>query len=115
MNDHTATIQPANRTYRVYFRDNLLLKTDAVLELEERFGDRTMPVVPYFAPSAASSLELSQSDNVSTCPLKGQASYYAYGGVDDAIWSYPRPNPSVSAIAGYLGFDTSKGFRVEAD
>lgn len=114
MPEHTASIQPATRNYRVYFRDTLVLETDAVLELQERFGDRTMPVVPYFAPSAAESLALRATETSSQCPLKGEARYFAYDGVADAVWSYPNPKPAVSAIAGHLGFDTAKGFRVEA-
>lgn len=114
MPEHTASIQPATRTYRVYFHDALVLETDAVLELQEHFGDTTMPVVPYFDPSVAESLALRPTETSSQCPLKGDARYFAFDGVADAIWSYPNPKPAVSAIAGHLGFDTTKGFRVEA-
>ncbi|MCP5071481.1 MAG: DUF427 domain-containing protein [bacterium] len=113
MADHTAVIQPATRAYRVLFNDELILETDRVLELQERFGDQTFPSVPYFSPNFAEGLELSPGTNESRCPLKGLARYFDFRGVDNAVWTYPDPNAPVARIAGYLGFDTTKGFRVE--
>ena len=113
MPDHFATIQPATRPYRVYFGDELLLETDKVLELQEHFGDRTFPVVPYFAPEATRHLELQASDKESTCPLKGLANYSGFRTAANGVWSYRQPNAAVEAIRDHVGFDTTAGFRVE--
>lgn len=113
MNDHTATIRPATRPYRVFFRDRLLFETDQVLELQEHFGDRTFPAVPYFSPKVGETLSLVSNSNESRCPLKGTASYFAFEGVDSAVWTYLAPHQAVAPIADHLGFDTTKGFHVE--
>lgn len=113
MADHYAVIRPANRTYRVYFADELLFETDRVLELQEHFGERSFAAVPYFTRPLPTNLDLRATNHHSTCPLKGAASYFAFRGVEDAVWTYPNPNDAVAAIADHLGFDTSKGFRVE--
>ena len=112
MSEHGATITPAQRTYRVYLGDELLVETDRVLELREHFGERTFPAVPYFDPNAVD-LPLTPSDHTSACPLKGTATYFDLRGLNHAVWSYPAPHEAVNAIAGWLGFDTSLGFRIE--
>ena len=114
MPEHFAVIRPASRSYRLYFGDELLLETDRVLELEEHLGDRAFPAVPYFSPQAVAQLELSPSANESRCPLKGLASYFDFRGSQSAVWTYRHPNDSVASIADHLGFDATKGFRVEA-
>lgn len=113
MSDHFATIQPASRPYRVYFGDELLIETDEVLELQEHFGDRAFPVVPYFAPEATRGLELRTSDKESTCPLKGLANYSSFRTAEHGVWTYRHPNAAVEAIRDHVGFDTAAGFRVE--
>jgi uncharacterized protein (DUF427 family) len=111
--EHTATISPSSRTYRVFLGDELLLETDQVLELQERYGERTYPVVAYVARAAAKGLDLVPSEHRTHCPLKGDASYFGLRGIDNAVWSYEQPKDAVASIGGYLGFDTSKGFRIE--
>ena len=113
MPEHYATISPAAQPYRVYFGDNLLFETERVLELVEHVGERAFPTVLYFAPPLDGALDLRASDATSRCPLKGEARYFHLGEVADAVWTYPRPYDAVASIAGYFGFDTRKGFRVE--
>ncbi|MDD9968479.1 MAG: DUF427 domain-containing protein [Myxococcales bacterium] len=114
MSQHFAVIRPANRAYRVFFRDELLVETSDVLELEEHFGDKTYPVVCYFAKRATEGLLGETNAHHSHCPIKGQASYFDFRGVDNAIWTYERPVPGVAQIADHIAFDTAKGFRIEA-
>ena len=55
---------------------------------------------------------LDASDRTSTCPWKGQASYYSIvtGSqvLKDAVWSYETPIDGMDAIAGHLAFSTDK-------
>jgi uncharacterized protein (DUF427 family) len=48
----------------------------------------------------------------STCPWKGEASYFSVitpqGVLRDAVWSYETPKPSVAALAGHLAFYTDR-------
>jgi uncharacterized protein (DUF427 family) len=50
-----------------------------------------------------------RSTRTSTCPFKGEASYFSLVSVDgqrddNAVWSYETPIPEVSEIAGHLAF-----------
>ena len=113
MPEHYAVIENANRRYLVFFRDELVFESDAVLELEEHYGGNTAPKVPYFPPEIREVLALDRSETTSVCPLKGQANYWSFRGAVDAVWSYAHPKDAVSRIAGHVAFDTSKGFRIE--
>ena len=52
------------------------------------------------------------SDRTSTCPWKGQASYYSIvtGArvLKDAVWSYEAPKDDMAQIAGHLAFYTDR-------
>ena len=40
----------------------------------------------------------------STCPWKGEASYFSVGTQENIIWTYDRPMDRVAEIAGHLAF-----------
>ncbi|WP_447979963.1 DUF427 domain-containing protein [Candidatus Nitrospira bockiana] len=69
----------------------------------------------YFPPYAIKREYFKPSDTHSTCPWKGQASYYdiEVGGQvnKDAAWYYPMPKEGAKQIAGYVAF--WKGVTVE--
>ena len=48
------------------------------------------------------------SDKHTTCPYKGEASYWSVhaGGkvAEDAVWSYPEPNADAPPLTGYMAF-----------
>ena len=70
----------------------------------------------YFPPDTINTEYLRTSDNHTTCPWKGVASYYDIevdGQVNkNAAWYYPSPKPAAKDIANYVAF--WKGVRVEA-
>lgn len=59
---------------------------------------------------------LDRSDTRTTCPHKGEASYFHIaaqpgdlsGVIRDAAWSYEEPLDAVAEIAGHLAFDPEK-------
>lgn len=62
----------------------------------------------YFPVDAVDMSLLKKSDTHSSCPWKGEASYYSIE-VDgklntDAAWYYPEPKPAASEIKGYIAF-----------
>ena len=69
----------------------------------------------YFPASALKTEHFQPSNKHTTCPWKGEASYYdvvVNGEVNkDAAWYYPEPKPAASNIAGRVAF--WKGVRVE--
>lgn len=69
----------------------------------------------YFPPESLQRQFFVPSDHTSTCPWKGEASYY-HVVVDgrenrDAAWYYQTPKPAAAEIAGRVAF--WKGVRVE--
>jgi uncharacterized protein (DUF427 family) len=62
----------------------------------------------YFPPDSVKKEFLTASDTHTTCPWKGEASYYnvVVNGdkVDDAAWYYPNPRPLAEGIKGYIAF-----------
>ncbi len=107
MADHI-TIRPAQGTWTVRAGGAVLGESNAALELTE--GD--YPTVTYFPRADIAMAFLEPSDTVSTCPHKGQATYYGIvaksGLIKDAAWSYESPVKGMEQIEGYLAFYPSK-------
>jgi uncharacterized protein (DUF427 family) len=62
----------------------------------------------YFPQDEVDMNLLVPSDKHTTCPYKGEASYWSVhaGGkvAQDAVWSYPHPNADAPPLAGYMAF-----------
>lgn len=73
-------------------------------------GDRTVVVEGnhYFPPDSIKSEYFRKSETHTTCPWKGEASYYDIvvdGKVNsDAAWYYPETLEAAKQIKGYLAF-----------
>jgi len=84
----------------------VLAESNAPIEIEGNL---------YFPPDAVKTEYFKPSDKHTTCPWKGQASYYH---VDvngkrnaDAAWYYPEPKSAAQEIKGHVAF--WKGVKVE--
>ncbi|HKZ00722.1 MAG TPA: DUF427 domain-containing protein [Pyrinomonadaceae bacterium] len=62
----------------------------------------------YFPPDKIHREFFKESDTHTTCPWKGEASYYdiiAAGAANkDAAWYYPEPKAAAAEIKGYIAF-----------
>lgn len=102
--DHPITIEPAGGRVVVRYGDEVLVDTRAALLLREA---RYAPV--FYVPRADARMDrLRPSDRHTTCPYKGEASYFSLPGNAeasiDAVWTYETPCESVAAIAEHLAF-----------
>lgn len=84
--------------------DAVLGETRGALSLREEGYE---PVL--YIPRADIAMEfLDRSTKSSTCPHKGEASYFhistSAGRLTDAAWSYETPHEAVAQIAGHLAF-----------
>ena len=109
---HYANTEAAAQTYRVSYGEAVLLETDQVVVLREHYDGRDMDPVFYFAEAVIASLETTDSDLVTHCPIKGDASYLNYGEAKNALWCYRTPLPGVAQIKNHHAFDQSQGFRI---
>jgi uncharacterized protein (DUF427 family) len=70
----------------------------------------------YFPPDAIRREHLKESSTHTTCPWKGEASYYdvVVGGQvnKDAAWYYAEPKTAANDIKGYVAF--WRGVKVES-
>lgn len=79
-------------------------------------SDKTVGVEgnQYFPPDSVNMEFLKESHTHSTCPWKGEASYYDIVVNDqinsDAAWYYPNPKDAAKPIKGYIAF--WKGVKV---
>ncbi len=69
----------------------------------------------YFPPAAVNTEYLRDSNQHTTCPWKGKASYYDVVVGDDinhgAAWYYPDPKSAAAQISRYVAF--WKGIQIE--
>ena len=69
----------------------------------------------YFPPDSINQEYFQPSDTHTTCPWKGQASYYniVVDGQEnkDAAWYYPKTKEKANNIQGYIAF--WRGIKVE--
>lgn len=98
------TITAISEPVTVTVGDMTLGKSQRALELKEG----SYPPVTYVPREDIDMSRLVQTEKATTCPWKGQASYYSVqmdGGVlDNAVWSYEDPITDVAPIAGHLAF-----------
>ena len=102
------TIRPAQGTWVVRAGGAVLGETSRAVELLE---DGHGPVI-YIPREDIGMAFLDPSATRTTCPRKGEASYFDIvtksGTIRDAAWSYETPIAGAEGIAGYLAFYPDK-------
>jgi uncharacterized protein (DUF427 family) len=101
-------IIPASGRVVARWRGHVVVDTTRALELREG----AYPPVLYLPRADADMKLLAPSPRHTTCPWKGEASYFhlrdGETSADNAVWSYETPKADVAAIAGYLAFYPDK-------
>lgn len=98
MADHIQ-ITPGGR-YRIRMGDTLIGETERALHLAE--GGRGAVV---YVPRADMRMELlTPTTRRTSCPWKGEASYFSVGEAANVVWSYETPKAGSEGIAGHLAF-----------
>ena len=112
MSDHSK-IREIPGTWVVRAGGAVLGESTNALELTEG----SYPPVIYFPRDDIAMEFLDPSDKVTTCPHKGEATYFSIvtksTTLTDAVWSYETPKDNVAAIAGHLAFYTGDLVAVE--
>ena len=112
MSDHIK-IREIPGTWVVRAGGAVLGESTNALELTEG----SYPPVIYFPCDDIAMEFLDASDKVTTCPHKGEATYFSIvtksTTLTDAVWSYETPKDNVAAIAGHLAFYTGDLVAVE--
>ena len=84
---------------KAIWNNTIIAETDDIVLVE---GNR------YFPESALEKKYITFSNHKTSCPWKGQASYYSLivnGEMNtDAVWYYPDPKPEAEMIRGRVAF-----------
>lgn len=108
---HRATIKPLAKPVLVS-RDGVeLAKSNDAIIVSEQSARGVYPPVIYIPLSDVSTALTPIEDKTTHCPLKGDASYFAYNGAEVA-WNYDLPLPSSAVLKNYVAF---YGDRVEIE
>lgn len=101
---HTITITPAELHVEVTLDGLKLAESDRPVLLDET----GLPTRYYLPREDVRTDLLLRTDLVTTCPFKGEASYWSanVGGQvhDNLVWSYETPIPGAEGITGLLCF-----------
>ena len=100
---HEVTIAEADSRYVVRIGDTALAGSDEALIVRESGYD---PVVYFPVPDVRMD-RLAATDSASTCPFKGEATYFALAdGPDgqDVAWTYPVVYDEVADLTGRIAF-----------
>ena len=109
---HYAKTEASDQTYQVFFNQKLILESNQAIKLDEHYDGKDFATVIYFPESVITSLDTSETDQTTYCPIKGDATYRNYQEAVNSIWCYREPYQQVSQIRNHYAFAQSKGFRV---
>lgn len=102
--DHPITIELANKRVQVSYADQIVADSRRALIIKEA----DLPPVVYFPREDVDMAHLTQTDHVTHCPYKGDATYFTLkihtGISENAAWSYETPFPAMDEIAGHVAF-----------
>ena len=101
---HRITITPSDRHVEVRVGGEVVARSDRPVILEE-----TGLPARYYLPREDVRTDLLHSTSTeTTCPFKGQASYWSVEVGDevlpDVVWSYESPIPDAEGVAGLMCF-----------
>ncbi len=106
--DHPITMTANTNRVRVRVADHVLADTADALTLQEA----DYAPVQYFPRGDVETGFLSETDKVTHCPYKGDATHYSMlvNGdlLENCAWSYEEPFPAVEAIRGRIAFYPDK-------
>jgi uncharacterized protein (DUF427 family) len=102
--DHVLYFEDSPRRVRVVLGGETVADSRRVKLMHET---RHLPI--YYFPEEDVRMDLLETtDHTTTCPFKGEASYWSVrvgeAVAENAVWSYPEPIESAPPIAGYLAF-----------
>jgi uncharacterized protein (DUF427 family) len=101
---HTITITPGQAHVVITLGGEKLAESDRPVLLDET----GLPTRYYLPREDVRTDLLRPTDTATTCPFKGQASYWSaqVGGetYEDLVWSYETPIPQAEGITGLMSF-----------
>jgi uncharacterized protein (DUF427 family) len=101
--EHKASISSLDKTVTVASDGIELARSDNAIIVSEQSSSGAYPPVIYIPIDDVSSRLTPVEDKTSHCPLKGDASYFSFNGMEVA-WSYDRPLQGSQILKNYAAF-----------
>lgn len=101
--EHKASIRSLDKTVTVASDDIELARSDNAIIVSEQSSRDAYPPVIYIPLDDVSSQLKPVEDKTTHCPLKGDASYFSFNGMEVA-WSYDRPLQGSRILKNYAAF-----------
>ena len=112
MDDHFQKLERAKGLVTARLGEQVLARSDRAILLKEFAYGRTLDPVYYFPPEDVALENLRLTATKSSCPIKGEASYWTYSGEsgreEDLAWGYLEPIETSRHIAGRMAFDARR-------
>ena len=110
--DHSVVVTPFKGRVVIEANGVVLADTEHALLLKEA----SYPPVYYVPRADAQMANLVPTDHHTTCPFKGEASYFSIqGGAENAVWSYEHPYDEVLSIREHLAFYPNRVSSITAE
>ena len=97
---HTVTIHPAEAHVEVHVDGQKVAESDRALRLEET----GLPARWYLPREDVALDRFRRTSFQTTCPFKGEASYFSIGEHDGIAWTYETPIEGAAAVKDHLAF-----------
>ncbi|MEL6297316.1 MAG: DUF427 domain-containing protein [Pseudomonadota bacterium] len=109
---HFMRLKPVDGHVRIQHGDTVLVETSRAIRLTEVGRDVYDPVI--YVPKDDVAVDLNAvTDKSSKCPLKGQASYFAFAGVSPIAWQYAHPFGFAAELADLIAFYPNQVTTIE--
>lgn len=102
--DHKIVLTPADGRVSATVSDATVADSSNALVMREG----SYSPVTYFPREDVRMDLFSATDHHTTCPFKGEASYWSLAGADNIAWSYEAPYDEMAEIKDYVAFYTDK-------
>ena len=103
---HFMRIKPVAGRVVISRGDEVLATSDRAVRLIEVGKDVYDPTI--YLPHEDVTANLTQTNNSTHCPLKGDAIYFDAAEVEEIAWAYPNPLSIAPELAGRVAFYGSK-------
>lgn len=116
--EHYHRLERPGTQVTVRLGDEILARSRDAIRLSEFVRGRALDPVYYIPRRDVVGISLKASDKRTSCPIKGEASYWSVTldqtVEEDLAWSYQSPIGYSETIRGYLAFDSGR-VTIEAE
>jgi uncharacterized protein (DUF427 family) len=105
---HRVDVHESSRPVTVRIGDRVIARS----ERPKLLAETGLPLRVYVPRPDVAAGVLSEAEQRTQCPYKGEATYWHAAGIEDAAWSYEAPLPEAIKVQGHVSFE-AEGIDVE--